>query len=82
MWPFFLLVVAGCVACQELPVGYSAKSTAAGVGMCAPTQEIRERESNKISAQSSIAVYYQSSWDMEHVTVVVLDERELLSQYV
>ena len=39
----FLLVVASCVACQQLPLNYSGRSMAgAGAGMCPDTQDLRE----------------------------------------
>ena len=39
----FLLVVASCVACQQLPLNYSGRSVAgAGAGMCPDTQDLRE----------------------------------------
>ena len=39
----FLLVVASCVACRQLPVNYSGRSVAgAGAGMCPDTQDLRE----------------------------------------
>ena len=40
MRALFLLVVAGSVACQELPVRYDAKTTAAEAGTCASAQDI------------------------------------------
>ena len=43
MRAFILLVIAGSVACQQLPVKYNARPIAAEVGTCAPTQELRER---------------------------------------
>ena len=40
---FFILVVASCVACQQLPLNYSARSVAgAGAGMCPDTQGLRD----------------------------------------
>ena len=37
----FLLVVASCIACQQLPLNYSARSVAgAGAGMCPDTQDL------------------------------------------
>ena len=43
MRAIFLLVVASCVACQQLPLNYSVRSVArAGVGMCPHTQDLRE----------------------------------------
>ena len=40
---FLILVVASCVACQQLPLNYSARSVAgAGAGMCPDTQDLRE----------------------------------------
>ena len=39
----FLLVVASCVACQQLPLNYSGRSVAgAGAGVCPHTQDLRE----------------------------------------
>ena len=39
----FLLVVASCVACQQLPLNYSDRSMAgARAGMCPDTQDLRE----------------------------------------
>ena len=39
----FLLVVASCVACQQLPLNYSGRSVAgAGAGMCPDTQDLRD----------------------------------------
>ena len=39
----FLLVVASCVACQQLPLNYTLRSAAgAGAGMCPATQDLRE----------------------------------------
>ncbi len=39
----FLLVIASSVACQQLPLNYSARSVAgAGAGMCPDTQDLRE----------------------------------------
>ena len=37
-----LLAIASSVACQELPIGYNVKSTSTGVGVCPPTQELKE----------------------------------------
>ena len=43
MRAIFLLVVASCVACQQLPLNYSGRSVAgAGAGMCPDTQDLRE----------------------------------------
>ena len=42
MRAYFLLVLASSVACQELPVSYNAE-LAAETGVCAPTQELKER---------------------------------------
>ena len=43
MKAIFLLVVASCVACQQLPLNYTLRSVAgAGAGMCPDTQDLRE----------------------------------------
>ena len=43
MRAIFLLVVASCVACQQLPLNYSGRSVAgAGAGMCPDSQDLRE----------------------------------------
>ena len=43
MRAIFLLVVASCVACQQLPLNYSIRSVAgAGAGICPDTQGLRE----------------------------------------
>ena len=44
MREIFLLVVASCVVCQQLPLNYSGRSVAgAGAGMCPDTQDHVER---------------------------------------
>jgi hypothetical protein len=43
MRAIFLLAVASSVACQQLPLNYSAKLTAGdGAGMCPDAQDLRE----------------------------------------
>ena len=43
MRALFLLVVASCVACQQLPLNYTLRSVAgARAGMCPDTQDLRE----------------------------------------
>ena len=43
MKAIFLLVVASCIACQQLPLNYTLTSVAgAGAGMCPDTQDLRE----------------------------------------
>ena len=43
MRAIFLLAVASCVACQQLPLNYSVRSVAgAGAGVCPDTQDLRE----------------------------------------
>ena len=43
MRAIFLLVIASCVACRQLPLNYNGRSVAgAGAGMCPDTQNLRE----------------------------------------
>ena len=57
MKTIFLLVVASCVACQQLPLNYSSKLVAeAGAGMCPDTQDLREAIEQDIRSLISSSV--------------------------
>ena len=73
----FLLAVASCVACQQLPLNYSGRSVAgAGAGICPDTQGLREAIEQDIHSLIN-SLCWGLAQDMEPVAVVVLDGEEL-----